>query len=96
MDTEKRVEWLPPFLSYFSQLRIRDYSSSKTKVSNTTGGEGSFHAMGIVCSTTSKTGTLLLKREKVVKVSEIVKNKGIKIKEYIPSETIGLSELTLL
>ena len=35
--------------------------------------------------------TSLLKREKVQSVSEIIKNKGIIIKEYLPPSTAGLS-----
>ena len=48
--------------------------------------KGSLHAMGIVCSITSQSGrmtlqTFLLKKEKVQIANEIVKNKGIIIKE---------------
>ena len=54
--------------------------------------------MGIICSITAKNPTSLLrtqvvKREKVMKVSKICKGKVIQIKEYIPSETTGLSKL---
>ena len=64
----------------------------------TLSGKGSLHAMGIICSITAKNPTSLfrtqvLKREKVMKVSKICKGKAIQIKEYIPSETTGLSKL---
>ena len=52
--------------------------------------------MGIVSLIASQKGrmplqTSLLKREKVQSVNEIIKNKGIIIKEYLPPSTSGLS-----
>ena len=54
--------------------------------------------MRIICSITAKNPTSLIRtqllnRKKVMKVSEICKSKAIQIKEYIPSETTGLSKL---
>ena len=64
----------------------------------TLNGKGSLHAMGIICSITSKSSTSMfqtqvLKREKVMKVREICKGRAIQIKEYIPSEATSLSKL---
>ena len=64
----------------------------------TLNGKGCLHAMGIICSITSKSSTSMfqtqaLKREKVMKVREICKGRAIQIKEYIPSEATGLSKL---
>ena len=59
-------------------------------------GKGSLHAMGIVCLFTSPSGkmplqTSLLKMEKVQSFKEIIKNKGVIIREYLPPSIAGLS-----
>ena len=62
----------------------------------TLSGKRYLHAMGIVCSITSQSGTIPLqtslpKGEKVQSVKEIIKNKGIAVNEYLPPSTTGLS-----
>ena len=62
-------------------------------------GKGSLHGMGIIFSTTSKFGPSYptnhspIKRNKLKKVEDVIKQQGIPITKYSPSSTTGLSKL---
>ena len=64
-------------------------------------GKDTLHAMGIVASTTHMRGSSLLmnlhpiKRQKIKRVTEVIKNKEIEIKTYITPQISGLSMVKL-
>ena len=64
-------------------------------------GKNTLHAMGIVASTTDNEGNNRyvemepVQRQKLKKVGDVTKNKGIKIVSYIPPETSALSQIKL-
>ena len=61
-------------------------------------GKGTFHAMGIMVSSTGKRemGSNMppIPRRKIIKVGDLIKNRGIPIKPYIPPLSSGLSKIS--
>jgi len=63
-------------------------------------GQGTFHGMGIIAVSTPKGGTTLtsnsrvIKRQKRMKVNELVKDQGVPITQYISPLKRGLSAVT--
>ena len=62
-------------------------------------GKGTLHAMGIIDATTGARGSYSdlpkIPRQKLVRVKELVRNKGIPLHTYIPPNISGLSKVML-
>ena len=67
--------------------------------SKTLDGKVTLHAMGIIVATTgvrlSYSDLPKIPRQKLMKVSELVKNKGVPLKSYVPPNISGLSKVFL-
>ena len=67
--------------------------------SRTMDGKGTLHAMGIIVTTTGARGSNRdlpkIPRQKLMRVTELIKNKGVPLKSYIPPDISGMSKVVL-